>query len=241
MPELRRCIMCPAELEGRRAHSQTCSARCRKALSRRGPPTWVEQRARWYGLSEGDFWRTNPAMFSALDREFCFGLDAAATADDALCNRFLTPDDDALTTQWPIVETGLEPAAFVNPPYSSKGGRGRGLRAWVDACARERARQHVVLVVPSTFATAWARRLRELADEVRHPEVRIPYVAPPGLEESSARHETMVGIFRRGSRGPAIDVTWPVPALRSGAIRSTETGRRPADDESRTGRESVTG
>ncbi len=35
-----------------------------------------------------DLWRTPPALFAALDAEFCFQLDAAAAPHNALCRQY---------------------------------------------------------------------------------------------------------------------------------------------------------
>lgn len=37
-----------------------------------------------------DLWRTPPALFAALDAEFCFQLDAAAAPHNTLCRKFIT-------------------------------------------------------------------------------------------------------------------------------------------------------
>jgi phage N-6-adenine-methyltransferase len=68
-----------------------------------------------------DDWRTPPELFAALDAEFRFTLDAAATRANALCPLYLGPDHapeyrDALTTDWWIGRSGE--AAYCNPPYS---------------------------------------------------------------------------------------------------------------------------
>ncbi|EPY4860625.1 DNA N-6-adenine-methyltransferase [Klebsiella pneumoniae] len=69
-----------------------------------------------HGTSFGgsDAWRTNPRMFKNLTREFGgFTLDAAASADNTLCERYWSEYDDALTQDWSI-----EDRVFCNPPFS---------------------------------------------------------------------------------------------------------------------------
>ncbi len=212
----RYCVMCGADISDRRAHTKTCSGACRMALHRHGEPSWVEKTARAAGLPERDFWRTPPVLFLALDREFRFTLDVCSSGKaDALCPEFLTFEDDSLTTEWPIVThpTTGRAAAYCNPPYSRAGGQGRGLLAWVEACLRAREWMDVCLVTPSTFATEWARLVRQEADEVRHPDQRIAFEPPPGLEATTPRHESMVSIFRCGGRGPAVEEAWTLPDL----------------------------
>ena len=54
-----------------------------------GSNTPVEQR---------NLWQTPIPLFVALDAEFCFTLDAAASRDNALCNRYITAEQDTLIT-----------------------------------------------------------------------------------------------------------------------------------------------
>ena len=56
-----------------------------------GSKTPVEQR---------NLWQTPIPLFVALDAEFCLTLDAAASADNALCNRYITEEQNTLTTPW---------------------------------------------------------------------------------------------------------------------------------------------
>lgn len=83
-----------------------------------------------------DCWQTPLWLFDALDIEFGFWLDSAASDKNALCAHWLTEADDALNSEW--VSHG---AIWNNPPYSN-------IRPWVekavhttttdgsDACAR---------------------------------------------------------------------------------------------------------
>ncbi|WP_165907113.1 DNA N-6-adenine-methyltransferase [Gibbsiella quercinecans] len=48
-----------------------------------------------------------------MNKEFSFTLDAAASADNALCSRFWTAEEDALKQDW-----GAESSIWSNPPYS---------------------------------------------------------------------------------------------------------------------------
>jgi len=64
-----------------------------------------------------DEWRTPPELFELLNREFDFYGDAAATSENNLCNRFLSPImKDALSCDW--VEQGGPQTWFMNPPFS---------------------------------------------------------------------------------------------------------------------------
>ena len=47
-----------------------------------------------------DFWQTPLWLFDALDIEFGFWLDSAASDKNALCAHWLTEADDALNSEW---------------------------------------------------------------------------------------------------------------------------------------------
>lgn len=61
-----------------------------------------------------DDWRTPYRVFKNLSHEFGgFTLDAAADADNALCDRFWTREQNALIQDW-----SQEKTVFCNPPYT---------------------------------------------------------------------------------------------------------------------------
>ena len=67
-----------------------------------------------------DMTQTPLWLFRALDLEFNFSLDAAALPETALCQKYLTPDIDALNVDWGdfISPSVRAPWAWLNPPYS---------------------------------------------------------------------------------------------------------------------------
>lgn len=89
-------------------------------------------------------------MFSQLDAEFGFALDAAAVAGNAKCASWFGPDHpdpdrrDGLTVAWDVGPVWL------NPPY------GRGIDRWM-AKADQTAEAGVVVVclVPARVDTGW--------------------------------------------------------------------------------------
>lgn len=96
--------------------------------------------------SEKMDWCTPQAFFDALDSEFHFALDAAATAENAKCKRFFTPEIDALSQSWDV---GW--AVFCNPPY------GRTLGKWVAKAYKEHVRTGVTiaLLIPARTDTSY--------------------------------------------------------------------------------------
>ncbi|WP_145530865.1 phage N-6-adenine-methyltransferase, partial [Yersinia kristensenii] len=84
-------------------------------------------------------------IFAALDLEFAFYLDAAASHKNALCARYLTEKDDALNSAWESCG-----AIWCNPPYSD-------ISPWV-VKASEQCKQQlqaVVMLVPADSSVGW--------------------------------------------------------------------------------------
>jgi phage N-6-adenine-methyltransferase len=89
-------------------------------------------------------WETPPELFAVLNEEFGFTLDVCATAANAKCERFLSPEEDALTQPWDGV-------CWMNPPC------GRTIGQWMAKAHREAmgCYQLVVCLVPARTDTAW--------------------------------------------------------------------------------------
>ncbi|HCS8455037.1 TPA: phage N-6-adenine-methyltransferase, partial [Escherichia coli] len=104
-----------------------------------------------------DCWQTPLWLFDALDIEFGFWLDSAASDKNALCAHWLTEADDALNSEW--VSHG---AIWNNPPYSN-------IRPWVEKAAEQciQQRQTVVMLVPEDMSVGWFSKALESVDEVR--------------------------------------------------------------------------
>jgi phage N-6-adenine-methyltransferase len=104
-----------------------------------------------------DLWQTPLPLFKALDLEFKFKLDAAASAKNALCTNYLTERDNALKCDW--VSDG---AIFCNPPYSNP-------KVWIEKAAIEYQMQlqPIVMLVPSDTSVGWFKLALETVDEVR--------------------------------------------------------------------------
>lgn len=97
-----------------------------------------------------DEWRTPPVLFQKLDEEFDFDLDAAATAENALCEHYLTQAEDALSEHW--WEVGWPGhRVWLNPPY------GRALKFWVNAASHQAFvhKKLVVLLLPAHTSEKW--------------------------------------------------------------------------------------
>ena len=94
-----------------------------------------------------DEWSTPQATFDALNAEFGFDLDCAATRGNQKCPRWLGPggvSPNALVVSW-----GQETTCWLNPPYSR-------VRAFMAKTAEEVRRGcTVVVLVPSRTDTRW--------------------------------------------------------------------------------------
>ena len=94
--------------------------------------------------STTDLWATPPELFAELARRFGpFDLDVCATADNAKCPRFFTPDQDGLQQPW-------HGRCWMNPPY------GKRIAKWIRK-AWESSLQGatVVCLLPARTDTRW--------------------------------------------------------------------------------------
>ena len=115
--------------------------------------------------SNREDWATPHDLFATLDTEFSFTLDAAASPENAKCERYFTTDDDGLAQPW----TGT---VWCNPPY------GRGvIDKWAQKAIRStRAGATVVLLVPARTDAIWFQQLVAHAHEVRFIAGRVKFV-----------------------------------------------------------------
>jgi len=107
-----------------------------------------------------DLWATPPAIFEAMNAEFCFQLDAAASANNKLCEKFISAEQDTLVTPWSeFVAAGGY--AWMNPPYSDIGPFVR------KAAAESENLIGTVMLLPADTSVGWFREAIETASEVR--------------------------------------------------------------------------
>ena len=109
---------------------------------------------------EKNSWGTDPLIFSALNKEFNFVLDAAASEKNHLVTKFYTKEDDALIIDWCRDITmdfgcdNISPPnlnAWVNPPY----GRGYIQRFMQKAIEEKSKGVTTVMLVPATLDAKW--------------------------------------------------------------------------------------
>lgn len=137
--------------------------------------------------SEKMDWCTPQAFFDRLDGEFHFVLDAAATKENAKCQRFFTPDDDALTQSW-----DCGGAVFCNPPYGRTIGRWCK-KAWEES---QKMRNPVVMLIPARTDTRYFHDYIYGKAEVRFVRGRLKFEDEKGTVKASAPFPSMVVIWR---------------------------------------------
>lgn len=102
-------------------------------------------------------WRTPRPVYLAMDEEFHFIADVAASAHNALHPVYITEEMDALDG-WHHLGPGI---VWCNPPYDD-------LLIWVeiaaDCCARGTG---CVMLVPADISTEWWRVALDSVSEVR--------------------------------------------------------------------------
>ena len=134
-------------------------------------------------------WETPDALFAALDAEFDFTLDAAATPENAKCRDYLTAECDALAVPW-------AGRVFLNPPYGTRIGR------WVEKAYREAQRgATVVCLLPASTETRWWHAYAMRAQEIRLIRGRLRF----SRHTVNAPFSSVVVVFTPGqSEGPRL-------------------------------------
>ena len=104
-------------------------------------------------------WGTPQAFFDGLSSQFNFTLDVCATAENAKCREYISPEIDAFKFDWGLAAG--PGACWMNPPY------GRELTRWIMEAAQQSWGNgaRVVALVPARpdtkwFGYAWARASR---------------------------------------------------------------------------------
>lgn len=104
-------------------------------------------------------WETPADLFSKLDDEFHFTLDAAGNETNHKCQKYYTDD-----------EWGGE-TVFCNPPY------GKAISEWVRKCSMEASRKGtiVVMLLPARTDTRWFQQFILNRAEVRFLKGRLRF------------------------------------------------------------------
>lgn len=130
--------------------------------------------------SQSDMWETPQDLFDKLNDEFHFDLDVCATADNAKCAAFYSPEQDGLIQPW-------YDNCLCNPPY------GRQVGKWVKK-AYDTAYVDgnlVVMLLPARTDTSWFHDWIYNKAEIRFLRGRLKF----GNSKNSAPFPSMIVIF----------------------------------------------
>lgn len=104
--------------------------------------------------SKSDEWATPIELFDALHNRFIFDLDAAASDENHLCDRYYTKENDGLRQSWEWRRV------FCNPPYSQ-------IKLWAAKFIEESKHARcIVALVPARTDTKWFQSLMASADKI---------------------------------------------------------------------------
>jgi len=139
--------------------------------------------------SERQDWETPQDLFDALNEEFKFTLDAAASKENAKVTNYYDERLDGLSLPWPG-------NVWLNPPY------GRAIKYWIEKAyeeSRTNART-VVVLMPARTDTAYFHDYVMKAWEIRFIRGRLKFVGAP----ASAPFPSMIVVFHRGKGMPRV-------------------------------------
>ncbi len=131
-------------------------------------------------------WCTPKGVFAALNDEFDFVLDAAASDKNAKCSEYYTEKDNALVQSW---DKGG--AVFCNPPY------GREIGKWVKKAYEESKSMPypVVLLIPARTDTSYFHEYIYGASTIRFIRGRLKFTYDDGTSAGSAPFPSMIVIY----------------------------------------------
>jgi site-specific DNA-methyltransferase (adenine-specific) len=136
--------------------------------------------------SRSEEWGTPQDLFDTLNGEFHFQLDAAASKENAKCERYLTKEDDALRQYW----YEWRGPVWLNPPY------GKAINEWMSKARTTGNASVVVCLVPARTDTNWFHRyVWGYASELRFIKGRLKF---EGAGTASATFPSAIIVYRPG-------------------------------------------
>ena len=134
-----------------------------------------------------DEWGTPPKIFKKLNKEFAFTLDAAASEDHHLCDKYYTKQNSGLLQSW------NNERVFVNPPYSDQ-----QIAAWVKKAFSERNKAEViVMLIPVRTDRKYFHRYILNRTEIRFVKERIRFTPLAGQNAGCPSFPNMLVIWKR--------------------------------------------
>lgn len=135
-------------------------------------------------------WRTPQDLFDKLDSVFRFKLDAAASKENAKCDRFFTKEDDSLKQSW-----DFGGSVFCNPPY------GKEIGKFVKKAYEEsRNGFPIVLLIPARTDTLWFHSYIYNKAYIHFLCGRLRFLNDKNEEENSAPFPSMLVIYNPEAR-----------------------------------------
>lgn len=144
----------------------------------------IKKDSKWWEKQLRNEWRTDPRVFAFFDRRFRFTLDGAASAENALCERYNSAQDPHRYS-WKDGER-----VFCNPPYRNPK---RRIEYWVKmAYSAVLTGSTAVLPLPAQVNAGWFHRWA-CRGEIWIPEGRVEFLPPPGIAttKAGAKHDTI--------------------------------------------------
>jgi phage N-6-adenine-methyltransferase len=138
----------------------------------------TEKQKEAFRSSKTDLWATPQDFFDKLNAIHHFTLDVCATAENAKCKNYFSPEQNGLVQLWSGV-------AFMNPPYGSE------IVEWIAKAFHESARGvKVVCLLPARTDTRWFHKFC-LRGEIEFIQGRLKF----GGFNEPALFPSMVVIF----------------------------------------------
>ena len=130
--------------------------------------------------SNTDLWSTPRDFFDDYNAIYHFDVDVCATAENALCAKFYSPEDNGLSKEWHGV-------CWMNPPY------GREIGKWMKKAYESSLHgATVVCLVPARTDTAWWHEYA-MKGEIEFIRGRLKF----GGSKNSAPFPSAVVVFQR--------------------------------------------
>lgn len=164
------------------------------------------------GERRNDCWRTPRSVFDFYDKEFQFFADVAASDENALCKRYITRTEDALSINWGL--RWKSPGAnlvdvhaiktmsklqidhlaldfmWCNCPFSD-------VESWLEKCVSEMSRGlGVVMLLPYCGSKYWSEKVIPFASRIDMFVGRVPFGDPDtGVPQNNCNFATSVVVF----------------------------------------------
>lgn len=135
--------------------------------------------------SECMTWETPQLFFNQINEEFNFTLDVCAFNENKKCDRFISPQENALTRNWDNGDN--KEICWMNPPY------GRGIGVWIKKAYEQAERGNtIVALIPSRTDTKWFHEYIYNKHEIRFIKGRLKF----GDSVNAAPFPSMLIIFK---------------------------------------------